>query len=210
MIAMALLAVAVVWKRDYSISLASVVVVVVLALMASYALNIHERTEQVIRDGLGMDIVTTENDTGWGNGRLPAYKTAVSSISFFGHGYALFETERTITPEGDETWTVPTVHNVPLIIVDQIGIIPAIMWLFITLYCLVRTSWKYAFVCVLGLCVFDHFIWTIFAPFWWVLVGVATTGEIEDKIFKVVKRETETNYDSWHSEGDMDTYGCIY
>jgi len=54
-------------------------------------------------------------------------------------------------------------------------------------YCAVRTRWKYAFVAVLALSVWDHFIWTQFAPLWWALVGVATVSEVKsDLIFKGV------------------------
>lgn len=196
MIALSLLVMVAIHKDDFSRYSAVVAFIIVLSLGCSYYLGIHSRTEQVAIDGIKTDIVTSENDTGWGNGRLPAYKDAASNISFFGHGYAMYETERTETSEG-EIWSTPTVHNVPLIIVDQIGVIPALLWLFVTLYCLIKTTWKYAIVCILGLCMFDHFVWTVFAPYWWVIIGVATTCPIEDNLFKGVlqndkrKRELE-------------------
>jgi len=77
------------------------------------------------------------------------------------------------------------VHNVPLIIVDQIGPVAAGAWLFIAIVCLVTTRWKYAWSAIFALSVFDHFIWTQFAPYWWVLAGVSTSVAIKnDYIFK--------------------------
>jgi len=82
-------------------------------------------------------------------------------------------------------WGIP--HNVPLIIVHQIGLVAGIAWLWVTLFCLVKTRWKYAFVGVLALSVFDHFIWTQVAPWWWVLVGVSSASSLHsDLIFKEV------------------------
>lgn len=76
-------------------------------------------------------------------------------------------------------------HNVPLIIVHQIGIIPALAWLWVTGYCFIKTKWKYAWAGVMAMCVFDHYIWTMAAPWWWALVGVSTASNIErDYIFK--------------------------
>lgn len=80
------------------------------------------------------------------------------------------------------------IHNVPLIIVHQIGIVGAVAWAFATGYLLFRTRWKYAWIGVLSLCVFDHFIWTQAAPWFWVLAGVSSAGNIKaDYIFKEVK-----------------------
>ena len=78
-----------------------------------------------------------------------------------------------------------TVHNLPLIIMYQVGPIGAIAWSFVTVYCLIKTKWVYAWVGVIAMCVFDHYIWTQLAPFWWVLVGVSTASNIKsDLIFR--------------------------
>lgn len=78
-------------------------------------------------------------------------------------------------------------HNVILIIIEQVGIIAAIAWLFVVGYCLIKTKWKYAFIGVLALSVFDHYIWTQVAPWIWALTGVASASMIKgDFIFKEV------------------------
>lgn len=107
--------------------------------------------------------------------RLDYYKMAITTVTPLGHGYE---------PGLAETHTV---HNVPLLIIYQIGPVAAVAWLWIMGYGLWKTRWKYAFTAILALSVFDHYIWTQLAPYWWVLVGVASTSDIKnDYIFKKV------------------------
>jgi len=94
-------------------------------------------------------------------GRLEGYIDAVQKIAPFGHGYNPMDAD------------ARTVHNVPLIVVDQLGIVAAIAWLFISLYCWIKLKMRYAWTMLLALCVFDHFIWTQLAPIWWCLIGVS-------------------------------------
>jgi len=111
------------------------------------------------------------------HGRYWQYKIAIVEMSPLGHGYEM-------TKFSDRT-----VHNVPLIIADQIGPVAAVAWLFIMVLGLIKTRWKYGFACVLVLGVFDHFMWTQIAPYWWVLAGVATAvpNIKSDLIFKEVR-----------------------
>lgn len=105
--------------------------------------------------------------------RWTQYKTAAKNFNWIGHGYDI------------NKFTFYTVHNVPYIIVDQIGVVAAIAWLFVTGFCLVRYRWKYAWIAIIGLCLFDHYIWTQCAPWWWVLAGVSSSSTIKnDLIFK--------------------------
>lgn len=112
-----------------------------------------------------LDLLTT--------GRWGIIVDAMRHIKVFGHGYSL------------STVGGGIVHNIPLIIVHQIGPLAAIAWTVITVYCLIKTKWKYAWIAVIAMGVFDHYIWTQFVPYFWVLVGVSTTSTItSDKIFR--------------------------
>ncbi len=105
--------------------------------------------------------------------RWGVYIRALSDISLLGHGLFLG------TTGGD------IVHNIPLIIMNQVGPLAAVMWSFVTVYCLVKTRWKYVWIAVIAASVFDHYLWTQFTPLWWALVGVSTTSAIKsDLIFK--------------------------
>ncbi len=70
------------------------------------------------------------------------------------------------------TWD--TTHNVPLIIVDQLGIVAGISWAIVTLYCLKVSKWRYLWIAIIAMSIGDHFIWTQLAPYWWVCAGMST------------------------------------
>jgi len=117
-----------------------------------------------------MDEITTN--------RWERNERAITDMQPLGHGFWVTMPEYT-------DYSLKTVHNVPLVIVDQIGPTAGLAWLVITMFCLVKTRWKYAWATVLILSVFDHYIWTQFAPYWWVLVGVSTTSSLKtDLIFR--------------------------
>jgi len=108
------------------------------------------------------------------NNRWTPYKKVIEDISSAGHGYNITQFYSGMP------------HNVPLIIAHQVGPVAAFAWLFLMFYCLVKTKWKYAFVVVLALSVFDHALWTMVAPWVWGLVGVASSSDIpNDYIFRL-------------------------
>jgi hypothetical protein len=112
---------------------------------------------------------TLDNALFW---RWTGWKRATQNISWLGHGYELTE------------FNFYTVHNVPLIVADQIGPIAALAWLFTVVACLVKTRWKYLFVAVLALSMLDHLVWTMFAPWLPVMLGIATTYHSPIYLFK--------------------------
>lgn len=104
--------------------------------------------------------------------RYSMWKRAVQQLKPLGHGYEVVK------------YNFTTVHNVILIIVDQLGVAAAVAWLYMIIIGLVKTGWRYAFVAVLALSLFDHYIWTQMA--FWVpaLVGVSTASvRRDDRIF---------------------------
>jgi hypothetical protein len=108
------------------------------------------------------------------NGRAIVYKEALQNLSILGHGYT------------NSLFDANTVHNVPLIVFDQLGIFAGISWIVITGYCLIKTNWKYAWIAIITMCLFDHFIWTGLAPYFFVAVGITTANtKKDDYIFRV-------------------------
>ncbi len=120
----------------------------------------------------------------------------MSDIQPFGHGYWITMPKSTyqgLLPHSYSSPEEEPVHNVPLVIVDQVGPLAGLAWLFVALFCLVRTRWKYVWIAILAMSVFDHYIWTQFAPYWWVLVGVSTvTTTKNDYIFRRLQRKGST------------------
>jgi len=109
-----------------------------------------------------MDMATTN--------RWSVVVEAFRNFSFVGHGYSL------------STVGGGVVHNMPVIIMNQVGPLAALAWVFVTIYLLVKTGWKYAWMAVLAMGVFDHYLWTQMAPWWWALAGVASVRS--DLIFR--------------------------
>ena len=121
------------------------------------------------------ELLVLTNDDAWNiatGDRIGGY-WRLSPIEPLGHGYNI-----------DKFYDgIP--HNMVLIIIEQVGIAAALAWLFVIFYCLIKTKWKYAFIGVLALSVFDHYLWTQVAPWTWAIIGVATASEIKrDLIFK--------------------------
>ncbi len=117
-------------------------------------------------------------------GRMLVIKEAMSNIKLLGTGYDLTECE-----------PGQIVHNVPLVIVQQLGwpgILAALAWLWVSLWCLVKSRLKYVWALILSLCVFDHFIWTQLAPVWWMVVGVSSIPNVveTDLLFKKVDQNS--------------------
>jgi hypothetical protein len=112
------------------------------------------------------------------SGRWEPIVDAVKNIQFFGHGYTLSLVSGGI------------VHNIPLIVVHQIGPIGGLAWLFVMVWCLFKTKWKYAWIMVLAMNCWDHYLWTQMFQVTWLLIGISSTSLIKsDLMFKKVKQE---------------------
>ena len=163
------------WGKRLWIPAGALVLVMALWFGLGYGGTLYAYTGHTIRNDPTVPYPTNPElagDTAL-SGRFPVIMRAMQDIKPLGHGYNISD------------FSVDFVHNVPLVIVQQVGVVAAVAWLFVTIFCLVRTKWKYAFTVVLALCVFDHFIWTQIAPWWWLLVGVATASTMRnDFIFK--------------------------
>lgn len=114
---------------------------------------------------------------GWENlgGRFRIMGQALQDIKPFGHGYKPGMAEET------------TVHNLPIIIVDQIGPLAALAYTFMVIMLLIKTRWKYVWVAIIACGIFDHYLFTQIAPYLWVMAGVSSATALKsDLIFKRV------------------------
>lgn len=105
--------------------------------------------------------------------RVSVVRDASNRMSWTGDGYNV------------TAFTTRTVHNVPLVIVQQlgwIGIAAALAWLWVSLWGVRYTAWRYAWMAVLALSVWDHFTWTQMGPWWWALAGVSSAGGVENDL----------------------------
>jgi hypothetical protein len=106
--------------------------------------------------------------------RMDVIRDEMTHITPLGTGYSVTDfSDREVDGR-----LVRIVHNVPLVMVQQLGypgVLAALAWLWVSIYCLVKMRWKYAWVALLSLCIWDHFIWTQLNSVWWVLIGVSTS-----------------------------------
>ena len=119
-------------------------------------------------------------------GRLLVIKEAISNIKALGTGYQLTKCD-----------PGQIAHNVPLVIVQQLGwpgILAALAWLWVSIWCLVKTRLKYVWALILSLCVFDHFVWTQLAPVWWMVVGVSSIPNViqTDLLFRKANQSADS------------------
>jgi len=157
------------WGRKLAIVLALVAVIVVVGLVSGHGQHLYGYTEKVASG----EAASPYGDNGTPRDaieyRLQVIADTMSNIKPLGEGYNLTDFSRS-----------PNVHNVPLVIVQQLGypgILAGLAWLWVSVWCLIKTRWKYAWVLILALSVFDHFIFTQLAPYFWVLAGVSTAPD---------------------------------
>ena len=75
-------------------------------------------------------------------------------------------------------------HNVVLIIIEQVGVVAAIAWVWVVGWGVWKSKWKYAWVAIIALSFWDHYVWTQMGLYLWCLAGASSSSKIEsDKIF---------------------------
>ncbi len=158
------------WGRKLAIVVAPLLILVVTGLISGYGQTLYSYTAKVATGeaatpystGESVPIKATEY-------RVQVAIDAMSNIKLLGEGYNLTDFSRS-----------PNVHNVPLVIVQQLGypgILAAMAWLWVSIWCLIKTRWKYVWILILTLSLWDHFIFTQLAPAWPLIIGVTTAPD---------------------------------
>jgi hypothetical protein len=163
------------WSRRLLWAVTPVVVVIVVGLLAGWTQSLYNYTTNTINNAPMAKYTETQTVSPL-EIRWLVIRDAIQNLKPLGDGYNL------------TGFTVKTVHNVPLIVVQQLGIpgiLASMAWLWVTIWCLVKTKWKYAFVSILALSIFDHYLWTQLCPLWPIVVGVATASTVKsDLLFR--------------------------
>ncbi len=95
------------------------------------------------------------------HGRIGQIQDMWANFAWLGHGYQMVN----FPADG-------IVHNVPLVIVQQVGIAAAIAW--VILIALLFKRWVYLFAAIVGMGIFDHFLFTQLMPISIAVFGVAS------------------------------------
>lgn len=160
------------WSKKLWIPVGVVSLVVIIATLSGFTEELYWRAIRSI-EAVPTAPVDSQSMSVALSGRWEILVKAVKQVTLLGHGFQI------------NLFTYYTPHNVPLVIIDQLGIFAGLAWTVVTVYCLIKTKWKYAWVGILALSAFDHYVFTQLAPFWACVVGVTTASTIKnDYIFK--------------------------
>ena len=181
---LAVVGIAVVWRKDYSwklpVTLAVAAAAVIILFWTGYGQQLLQYPAAI---ATGEPTVT---DAG-GSWTALTYRwhiitLRIGELAPLGAGYSF----------NDRVDMSNTIHNTPFLMIYQLGypgILAALAWLGVCVYGVVKTGWKYAWLLMIALSVFDNFTWTMMAPFFWAIAGVSTASTENDLIFR---REYET------------------
>jgi hypothetical protein len=98
-------------------------------------------------------------------------------VSILGYGVDL---TNQITLEGGH---IP--HFIGLLVTDQLGPVAAVAWFVAMIAGIRKTKWKYGFLALILFGMFQPFVWTLMAPYMWVLAGTASNSKVGSSyIFK--------------------------
>lgn len=169
------------WSRKLLYTIVPILGVALMFFVAGYAQELYDYVCKIALNQPTLGDIVADTEVSAIQYRINVIVLAFKEFQPLGTGYVL-----TAFREG-------IVHNVPLIIVQQLGIpgiFAALAWLWIVFYGITKTNYKYVFILLFALSVFDHFVWTQMAPVFWAVAGLASAYDIKsDKIYK------ENNYE---------------
>lgn len=89
----------------------------------------------------------------------------IQPIKVFGYGYEPMK------------FTSETQHNIAMIIIEQVGILALLAWLFVAIKAGRIKGMSYIWIGFISMGIFDHYIWTQATPYFWCLIGVSYARE---------------------------------
>lgn len=96
------------------------------------------------------------------------WKYFIDNFKWYGNGYLQLVSNK----------IYDTIHNVPLVIVQQIGVVPAIAWIYASMVSLIKSKFSIIWIGLLVMCIADHMVWTNLVIYWWMIVGISFRKEI--------------------------------
>ncbi len=156
------------WDKRLWIAMGLGAIAIIYFFVWGNGIELWDRTLNVVNATVAGDI--SRGELNW---RLQSYIKCFNEFNFLGNGY-----EQIVKP-------LVTVHNVPLVIVNQIGFVPAMAWLFCLVYSFRHSRRIYLWSAIIVMCLFDHWVWTTMAMYFWVALGLSDT-KINDRVYKNV------------------------
>jgi len=150
-------------RRDFS----KYTWVLVFTTVVTLAIIIPTGQFSAAHPNLNNDRITTIDNAS--NDRVSPYKQAIGMNIIWGTGW-------------DYDTRGQTIHNVPLKVAYQWGILAGLSIVVIVVFGFMRTRYKYIWALMAGSMLVDHYLWTHLLPWFWLLAGVASL-EGTDHIF---------------------------
>ena len=164
-------------RKDLNRYLIMVPIAITALIVITYPTGIPQQLYGKFADRIEAVGTNTYEGLNFASGhRLQTYKIVIENIRPFGHGYY-------VTEFGGIEKRVP--HNVVLVIVEQVGPLAALVWLWVTGYMVIKTKWKYLFIGIFAMSLIDHALWTQAAPWWWAAVGIASAHQPADNTDRI-------------------------
>ena len=169
------------WGRRLLLTTEAVALVAVAFFGSGYGGQTYSYLVKIVTSEIATDTVIQEDPAAGGRlaigYRVRVILDSLGDIQPLGTGYSVTDFRNKVLPSGKISMIV---HNVPLVIVQQLGypgVLAAIAWLWVSIWCLVKTRWKYAWVALIALSFWDHFVWSQLGVVYWILIGVSTAPD---------------------------------
>jgi hypothetical protein len=163
-------------RKDIGVRVLPIAVAVVIGAVA--LLVFHQ--PEGLYHRLHLQLTSPSGDILTG-GRWSVYAQSLKDIQLSGHGY---DPVRMFFGENPQDMAHTTIHNIPLLILYQIGPLALLGWLIMVFGTLWKTSEKYLIVGLIALSIFDHFLFTQLAFWTWGILGVAHQSRVKDWMWK--------------------------
>ena len=181
------IAVTVLVRRDWDQRIARVAVPLVLVGFVYFGLGYGQQAYSYTRD-IAANRPTPDSVRDNPTGETPP--NSVLEIRW----RLITDAVRNLRPLGDgysiSVFQENTVHNVPMVIVQQLGwpgIAAGVAWIWVCVWGVVKTKWKYVWMLFLALAVFDHYVWSQLAPLFWAVAGVTAVSTESDLLSRKEK-----------------------
>lgn len=162
------------WKQ-LNVTVTSLAIVVVLTAVLGVISTVQR--PNLDRIGYLVSVATTDSEVTRPDG-IPT--TKMDAIT--GYRLSHFLPRTPIKPFGyginltNFYWGIP--HNVFTIIVDQVGILACLAWTWIAYLGIKKKDTRVLWIGIVALGIFDHFIWTQAAPWFWATAGITSVRRI--------------------------------
>jgi len=136
----------------------------------------RDTTETIVKEG--------EDNVGAFDNRIRQYRGVIENISIQGHGLQPNAATEDNVVSKESRYGEP-VHSVPLMILDDLGIIALISWLVVMLYSIWKCArYRYALIAMFVVScfgTFDYWWFNSLMPFHFLLIGVAAWDILEQR-----------------------------